>query len=244
MFNVKIKQEILKEFIGLIRILSEDATIYVRKTELYAKVVDSSHVAMTELVLEKDAFEEYNTTEGQLAISLKKIDDFLKLSKPDAIISINHDENKNRLIITMGNIIRQMPFVDLTGVPEPKVPSLNLPVKITLRVDEIKQLIKGTEGLGDYVKLTCSPESFIIFCEEGSDTLELKLDKSNLIKLECKDKFTCTYPKDYFVDIIKNLATASEATFCLGKDYPLRMEFSISNGKGFGKYYLAPRIED
>ena len=50
--------------------------------------------------------------------------DVLKLAKPSDIITINHDEEKNKLILKIANITRSMSLVDTTGMVEPKVPNL------------------------------------------------------------------------------------------------------------------------
>jgi proliferating cell nuclear antigen len=133
--------------------------------------------------------------------------------------------------------------VDTAGMSDPKVPNLNLPAKIRVRTEELRQGIRASESVSDHIALIATPDGFEILSEGDADSVNLKLPKDMLDELVCKEKARSLFPLDYFANMIKAISTAPTVTMYMGNDYPVRLEFDIAGGKGQVKYLLAPRIE-
>ena len=243
MFQTKVKSEVLKEVVDIVGTLVDEAKFSVGKEGIALKAVDPAHVAMVDLSLDKGAFEEYKADECELGIDIDKLKEVLKLARSGDIIGIKHDEEKNKLILNVGNITRRMSLVDTAGLSDPKVPNLDLPAKISIRVDELKQGIRASESVSDHLALISSPDGFEMFSEGDTDSVNLKLSKDLLEKLDCKEKVRSLFPLDYFSNIVKVISTPTTVTLSLGSDYPVKLEFNFADEKGSVTYLLAPRIE-
>lgn len=243
MFRAKVKSEVLKEIIDVVSTLVDEAKFTIKKDGMTLKAVDPAHVALVDLEVKKKAFEEYKADENELGIDIDKIKEVLKLAKSGDLISINHDEEKNRLVLGVGNITRRMALVDTAGMSDPKVPNLNLPAKLTIRTDELRQGIKAAESVSDHIALLTSSDGFEMISEGDTDSVNLKLPKDLLEELECKESVRSLFPLDYFSNMIKAIGSTGDVTMYLGNDYPVRIEFNIAGGNGQVKYLLAPRIE-
>jgi proliferating cell nuclear antigen len=141
-----------------------------------------------------------------------------------------------------------MSLVDTAGMSDPKVPSLNLPAKVTVRADELRQGIRASESVSDHIALIAGPDGFEIVSEGDTDTVSHKVPKELLEELSAKETVRSLFPLDYFSNMVKAIPFGSpteKATvrLYLGSDYPVKMEFKIAGGKGEVKYLLAPRIE-
>jgi proliferating cell nuclear antigen len=136
-----------------------------------------------------------------------------------------------------------MALVDTAGISDPKVPNLNLPVKVSLSSNELRQGIKAAEAVSDHVTLIASPESFEMASEGDTDSVDLKLPKDFLEELECKENTKSMFALEYFSNMVKAIGTASIVTLHLGSNYPIKMEFDIADGQGHVTYLLAPRVE-
>jgi proliferating cell nuclear antigen len=169
--------------------------------------------------------------------------DVLKLAKPADIISITHDEEKNRLILKILNITRSMALVDTTGMAEPKVPNLSLPAKVVIKTQELIQGIKASESVSDHISLAATPEGFELASEGDTDAVNLKLSKDLLAELNCKENVKSLFSLDYFANMVKSAASAEAITMNLGTDFPVKIEFNIASENGEVHYLLAPRIE-
>ena len=243
MFEAKLKAEVLKEMVDVVSTLVDEAKLNVGKDSVSVKAVDPAHVAMVDLLLDRGAFESYKAEETELGLDMDKMKEILRLAKAGEIISIAHDEDKNRLVVSVGNTTRRMSLVDTAGMSDPKVPSLNLPAKLVVRTDELRQAIRASESVSDHIALKASPEGFEVVSEGDTDTVSHMVPKDLLEELQAKDAVRSLFPLDYFSNMVKAISSAPTVALYLGTDYPVRMEFKIAGGKGEVKYLLAPRIE-
>ena len=243
MFEAKLKAEVLKELVDVVSTLVDEAKLNVGKDSVTVKAVDPAHVAMVDLSLDRGAFESYKAEETELGLDMDKMKEILRLAKAGEVISVAHDEDKNRLVVTVGNTTRRMSLVDTAGMSDPKVPSLNLPAKLVVRTDELRQAIRASESVSDHIALKASPEGFEVVSEGDTDTVSHMVPKDLLEELQAKDAVRSLFPLDYFSNMVKAISSAPTVALYLGTDYPVRMEFKIAAGKGEVKYLLAPRIE-
>ncbi len=243
MFEAKLKADVLKEMVDVVSTLVDEAKLNVGKDSVTVKAVDPAHVAMVDLSLDRGGFESYKADEAELGLDMDKMKEILRLAKAGEVISITHDEDKNRLVVSVGNTTRRMSLVDTAGMSDPKVPSLNLPAKLVVRTDELRQAIRASESVSDHIALKASPEGFEVVSEGDTDTVSHMVPKDLLEELQAKDAVRSLFPLDYFSNMVKAISTAPTVALYLGTDYPVRMEFKIASGKGDVKYLLAPRIE-
>lgn len=239
----KVKSEVLKEVVDIVSTLVDEAKFNITKDAIILKVVDTAHVAMLEMTINKDAFEEYKFDQLQIGIDMDKVKEVLKLARPGEIIDMKVDETKNRLMLGVGNVTRWMSLVDIGGMSDPKVPNLNLPAKISVKIDELRQGIRASESVSDHITLKANPDGFEIVSEGETDSVNLKLPKDLLERIECKEPVKSMFPLDYFSNMVKSISTSQIVTLLLGNDYPVKMEFEMASGKGKGMYLLAPRVE-
>lgn len=243
MFQAQIKSDHLKQLLEIIRNLTNEVKFILTESELKIKAVDTAHVAMVDLTLKKDGFEEYKAKDTELGIDLEKLIDVLKLAAAGDVISLEHDEDKNRLITHIGNITRRMSLLDASVLTEPKVPNLNLPVKIKIRATELLQGIRASEHISDHISLIASPDGFELASQGDTDSVSLKLPKDMLEELECPEVVKSLFALDYFAKMIKAVGPQESVMMNLGSDYPVKLEFTFADKNGSAIYLLAPRIE-
>ena len=243
MFEAKARADILKEVVNVVSTLVDEAKFIINAEGLSLRAVDPAHIAMVDLSLAKDAFEDFKAEDEELGIDIDKMSQFLKLARGDDVVYMKHDEDKRRLSIVVGDITRRMSLIDTTGMSDPKVPSLNLPAKVTVKVDDLVQGIKASETVSDHIALTVTPEDFEMTCEGDLDQVNWKKAKKDLEELESPSSVRSLFPLEYFSNMLKAVPSGSSVTMHLGNDYPVKVEFKIAGGKGEVRYLLAPRIE-
>ena len=137
MFKARIKADSLKEFIGTVGSLVDEAKINVSEDGLQVKAVDPSHVAMIEANLMKTAFDSFEVSDIQMGLDIDKFKSVLTMAGKDEMVILEKDDELNRLVVNIGNLTRAMPLLDTSGMPDPKVPSLDLPAKVSVASGEI-----------------------------------------------------------------------------------------------------------
>jgi proliferating cell nuclear antigen len=243
MFQAQIKADYLKQLLEIIRNLTNEVKFAITDKSLQIKAVDTAHVAMVDLTLKSEAFEEFKATDCELGIDLEKLNDVLKLAGAGDIIALEHDEDKNRLITRVGKVTRRMSLLDASVLTDPKVPNLNLPVKIKIGAVELIQGIRASEPIADHISLIASPDGFELASQGDTDSVSLKLPKDMLEELECSETVKSLFALDYFSKMIKAVGPQESVLMNIGTDYPVKLEFNFAEKNGSATYLLAPRIE-
>lgn len=244
MFQAKLKSETLKSVVDVVSTLIDEAKFKIDANGVSLKAVDPAHVAMIGLHLDKAAFEQFSANDSELGLDLDKLRDVLRLSKSGDIIEMRQDEERNRLVITVGNVTRRMNLVSTEGMADPKVPNLTLAAKVSVAIEELQRGIKAAESISDHISLNANPEGFEMVSEGDTDMVSLKLPKDLLVSLDCKDSIRSLFPMDYFANMIRAIPVGTVLSINIGNDLPVKLEFEIASGKGKVKYLLAPRIEN
>jgi proliferating cell nuclear antigen len=243
MFNAKVKSEVLKGIIDVTSPLVNEVKLNISGKGISLRAVDPAHVAMVDLQVDKKAFEEFKADELELGVDIDKLASIMRLSSSGDIVSLDFDEKANRLIVTIGNLVRKMALIDTAGMPDPKMPTLNLPARVVLKSAELTRGVRASESVSDHLALTANKDGFELFAEGDTDTVNLKLSKDFLEEIDAKESCKSLFSIDYFSNMIKPVRAEDSVTIMLGTDNPTRVEFDIADSKGHVTYLLAPRIE-
>ena len=244
MFKAKIRMEVLREIVEVISTLVSEVKLSISKDGIDVKAVDPSHVAMLVLRLNKSGFEEFTGEPTEIGVDIEKLKEVLRLSKPGDLLDLQFDGGKNRLVIKVGNVTRHMSVVDPAGITDPKVPNVTPPGLVVVKMDELRQGIRGSESISDHVTLTLEPDAFTMHSEGETDHVDMRLPKDGLGKLEVKETVKSMYPLDFFSSMVKSITSSDDVTLHVGNEYPLKIEFAVAGGKGEGRFLLATRVEE
>jgi proliferating cell nuclear antigen len=244
MFKARLKMEVLRELVEVISTLVTEVKLTVSKDGIDVKAVDPSHVAMLVLKLNKGAFEEFTGEPTEMGVDVEKLKEVLRLSKVGDVLDLQYDGGKNRLVVKVGKVTRHMSIIDPAGITDPKVPNVTPPGVVVVKMEELRQGIRGSESISDHVTLTLDPEGFTMHSEGETDRVDMRLLKEGLSKLEVKEPVKSMYPLDFFSSMVKSITTSEDVTLHVGNEYPLKIDFTIADGKGEGRFLLAPRVEE
>ena len=243
MFSAKVKSEVLKGIIDVTSPLVNEVKFNITPKGISLRAVDPAHVAMVDLTVKDKAFEEFKATEMELGIDMDKLAGIMRLSTSGDMVSLDYDEDTNRLVVKIGNLVRRMGLIDTAGMPDPKMPNLNLPAKVVLKASELSQGVRASEAVSDHLALTVNKDNFELFAEGDTDTVNLKLPKDLVVDLNTNSKCKSLFSIDYFSNMIKPVRGEDPITIMIGNDNPIKVEFDIAEKKGHVTYLLAPRIE-
>jgi len=243
LFQATAKTEILKEIVDITATLVSETKLNVSEDGIDLRTVDLAHVAMIDINISSSAFESFKSKDCELGVNLEKLKDVLRLSKTGEEIQLKHDEEKNRLVVNVGNITRMMALVDTAGMSDPKVPNLDHKAVVTLKTAHLSRAIQATMGVSDLVCFIVRPDGLEIGADGYTDKVSVDLDKDKLESLQCKEKVRSIFPLDYLNRIVKEIKSET-TTLQLGNDYPVKLEFELANGSGRAVYLLAPHIEN
>ena len=249
MLKARIKAESLKEFIGAVGSLVDEAKVNVNEDGMQIKAVDPSHVAMIEANLVKSAFDSYEAKSMEMGMDIDKFKNVLTVAGKDEMVNLEKDDNLNRLVVNIGNLTRAMPLLDTSGMPDPKVPSLDLPSTVNVVVNEIAQGLKASKSVSDHIALSTDKNSFKLVCEgDNQNSVDLSLGKDQLEKLDSPDEATSLFSLEYFSLMVNSLPADRILHINLGTDLPVKIDADLAvddmtGAQGNVKFLLAPRID-
>ena len=249
MLKARIKAESLKEFIGTVGSLVDEAKVNVNEDGMQIKAVDPSHVAMIEANLVKSAFDSYEAKSMEMGMDIDKFKNVLTVAGKDEMVDLEKDDYLNRLVVNIGNLTRAMPLLDTSGMPDPKVPSLDLPSTVNVVVNEIAQGLKASKSVSDHIALSTDKNSFRLVCEgDNQNSVDLSLGKEQLEKLDSPDEATSLFSLEYFSLMVNSLPADRILHINLGTDLPVKIDADLAvddmtGAQGNVKFLLAPRID-
>ena len=249
MFKARIKADSIKEFIGTVGALVDEAKMNVSEDGIQVKAVDPSHVAMIEANLVKSAFDSYEAAPVEMGIDVEKFKTVLSVAGKEDMVDMEKDDSLNRLVVIIGNLTRAMPLLDTSGMPDPKVPSLDLPASISVSVNEISQGLKASKSVSDHIALSTTKDSFRLVCEgDNQNKVDLSLGKDQLEKLDSSEDATSLFSLEYFALMVNSLPSDRILHINLGSDLPVKVDADLAvddmtGAQGNVKFLLAPRID-
>lgn len=249
MFKLRVTDvKLLRNMVGAIAILVDEATFNMDLAGLKLRAMDPSRVAMVDFEWSKNIFEEYHCTEPtKMCINIGELLKFLKRAGKDDIADLSLDPKSARLQLKISGKYTKnfvMPTLEASEetVPTPKI-TFNVKAKTT--TDGLRQAIDDAQLVSDHVRIEADSEKLVlnaigdlmgatIILEKGSDALlELKVSESS----------KATYSLSYLSEIVKAASATSEVgTLEFSTDMPIKLDFH-QTPEGKLTYYLAPRIE-
>lgn len=267
MFEAKIDLGVLRGCIEAITAVADEGRLRITEDGLKLRSVDPANVAMVSFELQSDAFDDFSL-ELAGAVETEKEGkgeegketsigmDFVKLlgilgigGRGGEEIELKLDEKGQKLFTRMGSLAYTISLLASDSLrKDPKVPELEFPAQVILEIEDFKRAIRAAEKISENIVLGVDGESEEFFMEaEGEmDKLRLGLRKEQLIYLTPPaEKVRSLYSLDYLSAMSRGISAchAEQLTLNLGKDYPLKIDFEVADGRGKVSYLVAPRIE-
>lgn len=234
-----------RSVIDAISELIDEANFVASPEGMSLRAMDPSHVAMIEVNLPKDFFDEYECDEKfNVGINL---DEFRKvLRRGSARDKMEIEVSGGRInIVFSGRAQRSfsIPVIDIAG-EELSSPSIEFNVHARLVSDVFRDAIKDVGLVSDYVKISAEKDLLKVSASGDRGDVDVKLseDMGSLVELDVKESSNSTYSLSYLEDLVKASEASEILTLEFSNEMPIKLSFELPNG-GSLTYYLAPRIE-
>ncbi|MCS3923712.1 proliferating cell nuclear antigen (pcna) [Methanosalsum natronophilum] len=243
MFKATIEASLLKDSIEILSVLVDEARFKISKEGLSVKAVDPANVAMVSFNLESEAFEEFEGDDTEIGMDLTKINDIMGVAEKNDNIVLELKEETQKMEIHIGGFSYTLSLIDPSTIrSEPRIPQLDLAGQVILNGSEMRKAIKAAEKISDHIMLGIEDEIFYMEAEGDTDKVRLEMTRDQLIDMKAGDARSM-FSLDYLSDIVKPASKSNEVELNIGKDFPIKINFEVANGKGIVNYLLAPRIE-
>jgi len=249
MFKAKMADaKFLKDMMGAISILVDEATFDVSPEGIKLRAMDPSRVAMVDFEWPKTVFDDYSCGETmKMCINISEMLKLLRRTGKDESVELSLDEKTGKLKIAIkGKYSRtfNMPTLEAMDeeVPTPKV-SFNVCAKTTTQ--GLREAIEDASLVSDHVKIEAENDKMIM--NASGDIMGAKIEfvsgSDVLLEMKIKQASKSTFSLSYLSEIVKAAVPTSEIVVIeFSTDMPIKLDFKQEK-EGTLKFFLAPRIE-
>ena len=241
-------------FKGIVEVTSE-ARFHFSDNGLHSRAVDPANVAMVIVDIPRDSFDAYSIDEETtVGVDINRIYDIAKSIKKNELVELKIEDESMK--IKFGSVNYTLSLIDPSAIrKEPKIPNLELSVKVIVDGKEFKRVIQLV-NFADAITLTVDSQhpQLIISAKDSVISFEAKLDsqfkedsegdlKKDLeenfernLERNVKSSFGIEYVKQFlkFNDILE---------IGLGDNLPGIFTYKLRNNSKIS-YIIAPRIKE
>ena len=123
MLRVTAKQQLMREIVELLSVLTEEAKLLWSEKGLHVTVVDGSHVALLSATIADECFETYEVEKVEIGLELGKMRDLLTLAGPNDLVELDYDESVGAINVRVGEVHRILRGVDPATMNNPNIPN-------------------------------------------------------------------------------------------------------------------------
>jgi proliferating cell nuclear antigen len=244
---IRIRQQIIKQAVDIIRHLTNEVKIQVLKDGLYFIVTDPFDYELLIVEIPDFACDDYdlrNTGEINLGVNLDKLRDFLRIFKKDTMFTIVYDQDADRLIIKQGNLTRTMSLIDTDGMPDPKIPKIDLKNKAVVNSKIFYNDLKGVINKNhSEIYLTMLENCIILENHDENNDKSVKAIIDRDMDVYYYDDTTSVFIGDSILKQVNEYKKFSEKlTIETSANTP--MKINCSSNELHVEYRLAPIIQD
>jgi len=237
--QLKIERNKLAAIVKPIAAVVDEAKLAFDDDGLSVRVVDPAHVCMLLITAPKAAFSSYTVLGKEpIGLDLDKITEALHVTTGETPISL--ETNDGMLIAKIGGTTRKMKLAPTESMTDPKLPSIRVPEKADVPLDEFQTALKAASPISDCIHIRTDPPDLVFEARGDVDSIEHRLPA-----VGTKEKVESLFPIDYLHNFLTALPSEATLTVHLGQDYPMYIDFSWGEGAQAitGQFMLAPRIE-
>jgi len=245
MLKGTINADTFRDSIDAVAALVTECRMHYSEQEVWIRSVDTANVAMVILTLQREAFNTYEATPGELGLDITKMKNIFTMMGKASEVSLDYPDGANKIEVRFEGYHYAITLLDTSTIKkDPNSPGIELPGVVTVAGADLYNTIKSAAVVSDKMWLGINPDKkvFYIIAEGDSDHIEREFTADEMI--------SCNYSQarslfsiDYLKDMGKVMSHAAEVTIHLGSDHPVKFSFDIAGGKGHVEYLLAPRIE-
>lgn len=240
--------KLLKDSIGIISELVNEASFKVNKDGLELIAMDPANVAMVIFKMLSSSFVEYDVPdEIMIAVNLDNFNQVLRRVKPSDTLTLELDDDKNKLRMKLRGESSRTFNLSLIDVDESeqKVPELKFGVQAGMPSSVFNEAIEDMDIVSESVAFIAEANKLTIESEGrlNAAKVEVSTDEELSLSIGDESKVLSKYSIDYLKKIVKGSKLTNNVKLNFGKEYPLRVDYNIVD-KLMLSFILAPRVDN
>jgi proliferating cell nuclear antigen len=234
----------LKDSIGVISEVVTEATLKITGEAVELVAMDPANVAMIVFKLFSSSFVTYEVDgEEKITLNLNNLKQILRRTKSNDTLTLERDENK--LQITLQSTTKRtfhLPLIDVDSKDQ-KVHELDFAATVITQSSILNDAIDDVDVVGESVSFGVEDKTFKVSSKGDLSKATVDIPSDDNTKVVCEENLSAKYSIEYLKKMIQGAKLADTVQVKFGKDYPLRLEYSVLNKVNL-VFILAPRVDN
>lgn len=202
-------------------------------------------VALIDVSLDAEAFEQYEATDEVLGVDLERLREVLDVADADDLLRLELDAETRTLGVEIGTLSYTLALLDPGSIrEEPDLPAQDPPARVALRGAQLDRGIRAADMVADHLRLRVDEdtEQFATEAEGDTDDVAVELTREELASLVA-GRADSLYSLDYLREMNRAIPAEASVTLELGEEFLAGVHVDAGDPGPQVSYRLAPRIQ-
>ena len=227
--------------------LVDEGNFHFKKDGIILRTMDPAHVALVDLKLDKDFFEDYNCEEDfYLGIDLDELSKIASRVKDVDNLTISLIEEGKKLSLKFTGETTRIFTLPSISLEQEDLSRLEIDYNVKTAIDSrlLKQAIQDAITASEYTIISGDENGLKIQAKGERRTVDVLFEKNGTTVHEysIEESSKSTYALDILSKIVKAAVFSQEVLVEFSTDMPIKFTFGLPH-KSKLVYFLAPRIE-
>lgn len=252
------KIKIFQNAIQVLSLIAEISSISIEEDRFIIKDMDSSHICLFELILDKDWFDSYDiiqsTTLGLNLKSVVKILNCLQEGQRFAFKLNTKNSDKLEILFLDKDISKKKPNMEFEinlidrAYDAPDTSNLDYTDCDTILIKSkvFHSMVDQVANFGDIIRINYQEDSFSYSSEGNFNESKIKnaeLDLNSIEDYQSYEDIEISLPINYLSRIVKASSITTDLMIKFRNKFPVSFQYIISTNSHL-IYWLPPRIEE
>jgi proliferating cell nuclear antigen PCNA len=238
-----------------IKTIVQDANINISETGCYIQSMDSSHVCLAEIKIDKEWFDLFDVEIPEvLGVNCEMLFKVIDCWKEGQKITI-YTKNGDKLFIDFEgeNTITKRYALPLMNIEAEimTIPDTEYQVDMTLRSDDFKEIIGEMVIFNDELQIMCTDEKIMLKADGDVGEMIVEIKEDDILEYCVEEE--CDLSVKFSIRYINAMCAFSklncEVYIHCSEDKPLKMHYSLDESnseesQNFVRFFIAPKMDD
>jgi proliferating cell nuclear antigen len=249
------KASLLKKIVDAVKELSKEVSLICDEKGIHLRVMDSSHVSLTDLQMNEAAFLDYRCDcRKVLGVNLEHLKKIFSLCNNEDKLTMKCEDDGSHIMFVFEGIDERISRFELKLLDieceELGVPDGTPKCTVKMPAADLQKILRDFQNFGETtnISVTKAGVTFETKGDIGKGDVTVKPRDSekeaDRVEVSCTEPVQADFSTRYLNFFTKATSLSSAVTLHLSDDTPLQMKYELeSDESGFLCFYLAPKVE-
>jgi len=240
-FSATLVAESLQTLFDIPATLLDEVRFQISADEVTLTCPDPANVALAEVTLSRDAFDQLITNDAEFGISLNQATEISGFYDRGSSLSLEITDS-GKLTYDDGVMEFSQGLIDSDAIrATPPVPDIDNSTTFSIDTAFLSRAVDATDMVADHVQLTGTDGDIVATADGDTDTVEVATRDDELHSPPA-DEFSVMLDLDYLTDIVSGIP-ADNVSIEAGTEVPIVVRGDFADGAGEFVFMLAPRVK-